>query len=68
MKKTILATALTLAATPVLADGYSDPIVEPSVIIEEAASSSSQDYLIPIMLLIFLATALSNGGSSSMYP
>ncbi|WP_421702360.1 hypothetical protein [Aliiroseovarius sp.] len=63
MKKIILAAALTLSANSVFADGYTDPIVEPAVIIEEAASSSSHGILVPIMMLIFLGVALSSGSS-----
>ena len=68
MKKLALSALATLTATAAAkADGYTDPIVEPTVIIEEATSSSSQGILIPIMLLIFLAAAFSNGGSSEAF-
>jgi|GEM_PF-2102299 hypothetical protein len=64
MKKIILAAVLTLSANAVLADGYSDPIVEPDVIIEAAEASSDHGVLVPIMMLLFLGVALTSGGSA----
>lgn len=67
MKKILLATAIALTASSAFAGALVDPIVEPSVIIEEAASSSSHDMLIPIMLLIFLGVALTSGSGIPEY-
>ncbi|WP_417250410.1 hypothetical protein [Celeribacter sp.] len=40
MKKVVLAAGLTLAATAAFAGGYSEPVIEAPVIVEEAAGSS----------------------------
>ena len=63
MKNLILAGALTLTATSAFAGALTDPIVEPTVIIEEASASSSHGILVPIMLLIALGVAVASGSS-----
>ncbi len=49
-----------LVATPSFAGGMSEPIMEPIVIEETAASSSRAGILVPILALILIAAALSD--------
>ena len=55
MKKIALAFAIAATATTAVAGAYSDPVVEPEIIIEESAASSvSQQWLVPGMFLLIL--------------
>ena len=55
MKKIALAFAFAASATTAVAGAYSDPVVEPEIIIEESAASSvSQQWLVPGMFLLIL--------------
>jgi len=57
MKKAVLAAALSLAvATPSLAGGYAEPVMEPEVIMEDVASSDA--WVVPLMTLLVFAAAL----------
>lgn len=58
MKKLVLAAAFTAAASTAFAGTIEEPIVEAPVIVEEAEGSSS-GILVPILLLIVAAVALS---------
>ncbi len=58
MKKLILASVISVAASGAFAGSYSEPVVEPVVIIEDTASSSSHAWVAPA-LLILIAIALS---------
>ena len=60
MKKILLATTLVLVAGSAFAGGLSDPIVAPAVIIEDAASSASHDWLVPVMALIMMLPVLTS--------
>jgi len=65
MKKFALAAALSVAAaTTANAGTLVDPIVEPEIIIEEAATSSSAGILVPLLLLIMIGVAMSGGGNT----
>ena len=58
MKKLLLASAFAAASTAAFAGSYSEPVVEPVVIIEDTASSSSHAWVTPVMIvLIILALA-----------
>ncbi|WP_300516060.1 hypothetical protein [Aliiroseovarius sp.] len=63
MKKIALAAAIILTANSAFAGALTDPIVEPAVIIEEAAAGSDHGILVPIMFLIILGVALTGGNS-----
>lgn len=60
MKHLILATAFTLVASTSFADGYSDPIVTPHVVAEDAASSSGDAWVMAMM--VFITIGLGLGG------
>ncbi len=58
MKKIVLATAFTLAASTAFAGGLSEPVIE-APIIEEATSSSNGGILIPLLFIVLVAAAAS---------
>lgn len=51
-KITAACLALALSASPLLAGGLDDPIIEEDLIVEDT-SASSGDWLIPALFLIF---------------
>ncbi len=58
MKKLVLAAALTGAASTAFAGSYSEPVVEPVVIEEEAASSSAAGIWVPLVLIAIVAAVV----------
>ena len=54
MKKLLLATAFCATASTAFAGSYTDPIVEPTIIIEDAASSASHQWLVPVTFILIL--------------
>ncbi len=54
-----------LAGTPAFAGGLADPIVEPTVIEEEAATGSRAGILVPILAILLIGLALSNNGDDA---
>lgn len=67
LRKTLIAsiTAVSLAAAPVFAGGMAEPILEPEVIFEDSAGTSG-GILIPLLLLLLVAVAVS--GSDEAQP
>jgi len=59
MKKLVLAAALSAAASTAFAGSLADPVIEAPVIVEEATGSSG-GVLIPLVLLVLVAAALSD--------
>lgn len=59
MKKIVLATAFTMAASSAFAGGLSDPIIE-EPIIEAATSSSAGGILVPLLALVLIAAVASS--------
>ncbi len=59
MKKLILAAALTVAASTAFAGSPADPIVEP-IVVENDASGSSGGIILPLLILIAVAAAVSD--------
>ena len=59
MKKLVLAAALSAAASTAFAGSLADPVIEAPVIVEEATGSSG-GVLIPLILLVLVAAALSD--------
>lgn len=63
MKKIALAAALSFAATSAFAGGhgkmskYSEPVIEPAVVVQETKASSG-GIIVPIMLLLIVAAAV----------
>lgn len=63
MKKLALAAALSVAATSAFAGNYSktgkysEPVIEPAVVVAETKSSSG-GIIVPIMLLLVVAAAV----------
>ena len=56
MKKLILATVLSVAASAAFAGSYNPPIVDEVIIVEDVASSTGVSWVAPVMaVLIFLA-------------
>ena len=58
MKKLVLAAALTAAASTAFAGSIEEPIVEQPVVVEETQGSSA-GILLPLLLLIAVAAAIS---------
>ena len=58
MKKLVLAAAFTAAASTAFAGSLEEPIVEAPVIVEETQGSSA-GILLPLVLLVIVAAALS---------
>ncbi len=62
MKKIALAAALSVAATSAFAGShskmgkYSEPVIEPAVVVEETRGTSG-GIIVPIMLLLIIAAA-----------
>ena len=52
MKQTLLAGAVILAAGAAFAGGYSEPVVEPEVVMEDAVASAGSDEWVLAMLVI----------------
>ena len=58
MKKLLLAAAFTATASTAFAGAYSEPIVEPTIIIQETAASSSHAWLVPATLVLILLAVM----------
>lgn len=59
MKKLVLAAAISAAATSAFAGGMAEPHMEAPVIMEESAGSSANGYIVPLLLLVLVAAAVS---------
>ncbi|ARC87221.1 hypothetical protein [Rhodovulum sp. MB263] len=59
MKKLALAAAFAATASTAFAGGYSKPVIEPEVIVQDT-SSSAQGVLVPLLALILVAAVASN--------
>jgi len=59
MKKIALATALSVAATAGFAGGYSEPVMEPEIIVQDT-SSSAGGVIVPILALILFAAVIAD--------
>ncbi|MEP4196309.1 MAG: hypothetical protein ABJL99_11820 [Aliishimia sp.] len=59
MKKLVLATALTFAASTAFAGSVDDPILETEVVVEDA-SSSSTGIVLPLILLAIVIAAVAD--------
>ncbi|MBK1636124.1 hypothetical protein [Rhodovulum adriaticum] len=59
MKKIALAAAVSVAATTAFAGGYSEPVIEPEIIVEDT-SSSAAGILVPIVALVLVAAVLND--------
>ncbi|MCC5956561.1 MAG: hypothetical protein JJU07_10675 [Natronohydrobacter sp.] len=63
MKKLALAAALSVAATSAFAGGhskmgkYSEPVIEPAVVVAETKASSG-GIIVPLLLLVLVAAAV----------
>lgn len=68
MKKLVLAVAFSLTASAVLAGGVAEPAMTTEEVVANA--SSSQGYVVPLLLLLALAVAVSNrsGGAPVQLP
>lgn len=59
MKKIALAAALSVAATSAFAGGYSEPVMEPEVIVEDT-SSSAGGILVPLLAILLIAAVVAD--------
>ena len=59
MKKIALAAALSLAASSAFAGGLAQPVMEPAPVVEQS-SAPSGGFLIPLLLLVLVAAAISS--------
>ncbi len=57
MKKLAAAAVFAVAGTAAFAGGYSEPVIEAPVVIEET-SSSSAGYIVPLLVLALVAAAV----------
>ena len=59
MKKLVLGAAFALVASSAMAGSLAEPIVEPTVVVEQAASSSvNHGILAPLMFVIMVGSAI----------
>lgn len=62
MKKLVLGAAFALTASSAMAGSLADPVVEPEVIVEQAATSSMNQHILPPLFFVLLvAGALALG-------
>ncbi len=54
-----------LAATPSLAGGLAEPVMEPSVVAQETTASSRAGIIVPILAILLVGLALSGGGNDT---
>ncbi len=54
MKKLVLGTAFALAASSAMAGSLADPVVEPEIVIEQAATSSMNQHILPPLLFVLI--------------
>lgn len=59
----LVAACLSLASVQVQAGGFAEPLMEPEVIAEEAASRSG-GFVLPLLLIVLIAAVVSGGGGS----
>ncbi|AJE44962.1 hypothetical protein [Celeribacter indicus] len=57
MKKFAAAAVFALAGSAAFAGGYSEPVIEAPVVVEET-SSSSAGYVVPLLVLALVAAAV----------
>lgn len=58
MKKLVLAAAFTAAASTAFAGSMAEPVMEPTIMIEEVTETgSSGGYIIPLILVALIAAA-----------
>jgi hypothetical protein len=63
--KLLKTTALALlAATPSFAGGMAEPVMEPEVIEEETTAGSRAGIIVPILAIVLIGLAMSNGNDS----
>ncbi len=60
MKKLALAAALTVVAGAAFAGGMDAPMMDMAPVVEEASGSSAGGLMVPLMLLLLVALAISN--------
>jgi hypothetical protein len=60
MKKIALAAVLAVAASSAFAGGYSEPMIEPEVIVEDTTSSAAGIVVPIVALILFAAVATCN--------
>lgn len=60
MKKLALAAVITVVAGAAFAGGMEAPVMEIAPVVEEASGSSAGGLLVPLMLLLLVALAVSN--------
>jgi hypothetical protein len=59
MKKLVLGAVLALAANAAMAGSLAEPVVEPEVVVQQAAASSvDQAILPPLLFVIFVGSAI----------
>lgn len=57
MKNLVLGAVFALAASTAMAGSLAEPIVEPEVIIEQAATSSVSDHILPPLMFVMVLVA-----------
>ncbi len=61
MKKVALAAAITaVAASSAFAGSYVEPIIEPEIVVEEAAGTSNAGLIVPLLLIAIVAAAVAS--------
>ena len=58
MKKLALAAAFAVAGTTAYAGGFSEPVMEPEVIVEESSGTSAGGIVVPLLLLLVIAAVV----------
>ncbi len=61
MKKVALAAAITaVVATSAYAGSYVEPVIEPEIVVEEAAGTSNAGLIVPLLLIAIIAAVASS--------
>ena len=58
MKKIFLATAFSAVALTARADGYSEPVIVPEIVVEDTVRSGGDDWVVIMMTLVTIGAAL----------
>jgi len=55
-----------LVATPAVAGGMAEPVMEPAVIEEETTAGSRAGIIVPILAVLLIGLAMSNSGNDTV--
>ena len=65
---TAIAAGVAMSASPVVAGGMAEPMMEPEVVAEEAEAASLGGFVVPLLTLAVVAAVASSSSSGSETP